>query len=53
MDNKPLIDENIKNLIIECAEKIGYKHTGKKVNRDKTLNIVKESDKIKKSMRVI
>ena len=46
------MDEKLKLLIIKSAEKVGYKHTGKNVNRDKTLNIIKESDKIKKSMRV-
>lgn len=47
------MDEKLKFLIIQNAEKIGYKHTGKKVNRDKTLNIIKENEKIKKSLKII
>lgn len=47
------MDEKLKILIIQNAEKIGYKHIGKNVNRDKTLNIIKENEKIKQSMKII
>lgn len=45
------MDEKLKILIIQNAKKIGYKHTGKKVNRDKILNLIKENKEIEKSLK--